>query len=87
MIGLGIGTIVVLVAFTLYILGMYNAPQPATYDQKRDLQHLCDEARREPWIEARAISCDYMAEWWALEYKCQEVIGCHVTKGSEDNGS
>lgn len=76
LIGLVIGGVLSLTYFSTYVVGLYNAPEPSKYEQLDDLQYLCDTARREPWKADLVTSCQYMQDWWALDYKCEEVIGC-----------
>jgi hypothetical protein len=68
--------------FAIFLAGMYQAPEPAQRDQMDELQSLCDLSRKEPWRADIKVSCDFMQEFWALEYKCEKIRGCYTVKAS-----
>ena len=75
-IAVGIG----IACFACFLAGMHYAPEPAQRDEMDHLQVLCDLSRKEPWRADIKASCDFMQEFWALEYKCEETRGCYTAK-------
>lgn len=67
--------IAILIAF---IIGMYQAPERLPFDEADTVQDICDEARQTPWIGETQTTCDYLQDWWHIEYKCEEIIGCRT---------
>lgn len=78
-------TITISIALTIaimcvgsFIAGLYQAPQPMPFDETDNVQLICDKARQEPWKAEHQAACDYLQQWWNIQYKCEEVIGCHT---------
>lgn len=66
--------------FICFLAGLYNAPRPSQQDEMDHLQTLCDLARKEPWKQEIKTSCEFMQEFWAIDYKCEKVVGCYTTR-------
>lgn len=72
-IAVGIG----IAGFALFLAGMYNAPHRDPYEELDHVQQICDESRRKPWRTEIEASCVYLQEFWAIDYKCDEIRGCY----------
>lgn len=82
MISCAIAVCIGIACFACFIAGLYHAPEPAQRDEMDQLQSLCDLSRKEPWRADNKVSCDFMQEFWAIDYKCEEIRGCYTVKAS-----
>ena len=65
-------------AFVWLIIGLQNAPRPLPRTEREHIQVLCDSSRKEPWKQDIAISCEYMQDFFAIDYICEEIRGCYT---------
>lgn len=78
-IAVGIG----IAGFAIFLAGMYNAPHRTPYDEYDHIQQICDEMREKPWKQEIRASCEYLQEFWAIDYKCEEIRGCYPLARSD----
>lgn len=76
-IGLSVGLALIVFAAVMFFVGLYNAPQPRPLDEMDHIQQICDAMRKEPWKTEIEASCLYLQDFWAIDYKCEEIRGCY----------
>lgn len=79
---LAIAAVAMIICAACFLAGLYHAPEPLQRDEMDQLQALCDLSRKEPWRADNKASCEFMQEFWALEYKCEKIRGCYTVKAS-----
>lgn len=82
-ISLAIALCIGIAGFACFLAGTYNAPQQEQRDQMDYVQALCDATRQEPWKDDIKTSCAYMQEFFAVDYKCEEIRGCFTVRRSD----
>lgn len=67
-------------AFVFFFIGMSHAPQQLPSDEMDHVQGICDLSRKEPWKPEIKTSCEYIQDYMAIDYKCEDVRGCFTTR-------
>lgn len=74
--GILIAMIAGAICLIIFVIGLYNAPDRLPYDEMDHVQITCDASRREPWKPEISTSCEYMQDFFAIDYKCEKIRGC-----------
>lgn len=74
---MAIAVSITVLGFGIFLAGMYNAPHRQPYDEIDHIQQICDEMRKKPWKTEIKASCEYLQEFWAIDYKCDDIRGCY----------
>lgn len=83
LISLALALCVGIAGFAIFIAGMSNAPHRLPYDEYDHIQQICDEMRQKPWKTEIKATCEYLQDFWAIDYKCEDIRGCYPLARSD----